>query len=132
MPGVVTINNSAFVCKFHVRPECREEFNATFDTLWRNSLDFMNAQCNFVFYGWGRDENEFVAIESYKDEELLAGLRASDEFQVMVGKLLGLCDKPMVLEIFNGMATGRSVFELYPSGPSKVHPSNGEIGGVFV
>jgi len=132
MPGVVTIGNSAFIARFHVKPERRKEFETKFDALWRQSLDFMNAQANFVFYGWDRANRAFVAIESYKDEEMLKTLRASDVFQEKVGQLMELCQAPMDIELFSGIEGSRAVFDDYPSGISKVHPRVGELGGVFL
>ena len=132
MPGVVAIRNSAFIARFHVRPERRNEFETMFDALWRQSLDFMNAQANFVFYGWDRANRAFVAIESYKDEEMLKTLRASDVFQDKVGQLMSLCDAPMDIELFSGIEGSRAVFEQYPAGPSKVHPRVNGLGGVFL
>lgn len=131
MPGVVTTENGAFVCHFYLKPECREQFLAEFDALWRGSLDFMNENCNLVFYGFGRDPNEFVAIESYRNEAVVAELRASEQFQEIVGKLLGYCSKSMVLDIYSGLDADRSIFDLYPAGESKYHPRNGDVRGIF-
>lgn len=131
MPGVVTINHSAFVARFHPKPAQREEFLAIFDRLWRDSLDFMNAQCNFVFYGWDRSDSWFYTIESYKDEEMLKGLRKSEVFQTTVRTLLSLCDRPMELQLLRGMDSDASIFAEYPAGDSQVHPRAGDIGVVI-
>ena len=128
MPGVVTITNSCFVARFHPKPDKREEFVAIFDALWRGGLDFMNAQCNFVFYGWDRTDRWFYTIESYKDEELLTGLRQSDLFQDTVRTLLSLCDCDMEFQLLRGLETDHSIFDRYPAGPSTVHPRAGDIG----
>lgn len=128
MPGVVTITDSAFLARFHVKPDKRDEFLAIFDKLWRESLDFMNAQCHFVFYGWDRSDGWFYTIESYKDEDMLDALRQSDVFQATVRTLLGLCDRPMELQLLRGMDNDRSIFAKYPVGPSAVHPSADDIG----
>lgn len=131
MPGVVTTANSAFVARFHVKPEKREEFMAIFDKLWRDSLDFMDQQCNFVFYGWDRSDSWFYTIESYKDEQMLDGLRQSEVFQTTVRTLLGLCDRPMEFQLLRGMDNDRSIFDKHPTGPSRVHPKAGDIGVVI-
>jgi quinol monooxygenase YgiN len=131
MPGVVTISNSAFIARFPVRPDKREEFLAIFDALWRGSLEFMNAQCNLVFYGWDRDDEWFYTIESYKDETMLDQLRQSDMFQTTVQSLLACCSQSMELRLLRGMEMGGELFEKYPAGPSQVHPKAGEIGVVI-
>ena len=131
MPGVVTIDQSTFIARFHVRPEKREEFLGIFDELWRNSLDFMNAQCNFVFYGWDRSDGWFYTIESYKDEAMLDGLRQSEVFQETVSTLLSLCDRNMEFTLLRGMDSDTSIFDKYPAGPSRVHPTAGDIGVVI-
>jgi quinol monooxygenase YgiN len=131
MPGVVTISNSAFIARFHVKPDKRDEFMGIFDTLWRESLDFMTEQCNFVFYGWDRSDDWFYTIESYKDEDMLDGLRASEVFQETVRTLLSLCDAPMEFSLLRGMENDRAVFDKYPEGLSRVHPKAGDIGVVI-
>lgn len=131
MPGVVTIDKSTFICHFYINPEKREVFLQEFDQLWRRSLDFMNENCNFVFYGFGRDDNEMVAIESYKNEDILAELRSTPDFQETVGNLLVYCDRPMLLEIYRGLDNDRQVFEIYPKGPSVFHPRFSGAGGFF-
>lgn len=128
MPGVVTIENSAFIARYHPSAEGRSEFEAIFDKLWRESIDFMNAQCNFVFYGWDRSNEWFYTIESYKDEPMLDTLRQSDIFRDMVHKMLSLCDQPMEFQLLRGMQCDASVFGKYPAGPSTVHPKAGNIG----
>jgi quinol monooxygenase YgiN len=134
MPGVVTTTNSCFVARFHVKPEKRAEFLAIFDKLWKDSLDFMNAQCNFVYYGWDRTDGWFYTIESYKDEAMLDGLRQSDVFQTTVGTLLSMCDRNMEFQLLRGMDSGedgKANFDKYPAGPSQVHPKAGDIGVVI-
>lgn len=133
MSGVITTKSSAFISRFHVAPQRKEEFVKLFDSLWKPHVDFMNEQCNFVFYGWDRDAKIFYAIESYKDEELLKELRKSEAFQELVGQLMDCCDAPMEMELVAGMEGDRSCFEFYQRGPSKVHPvgKNG-LGAVFL
>jgi quinol monooxygenase YgiN len=127
MPGIVTIESSCFIARFHVEPSKRETFLAIFNALWNGAKDMLEEQCNLVFYGWDRDETTFVTIESYKDENALAALRESEVFQTVVRQLLEQCTAPMELQLLRGMATGRDVFDLYPVGPSKVHPAAGAI-----
>ncbi|RJG03197.1 hypothetical protein [Noviherbaspirillum sedimenti] len=132
MSNVVTTKSSAFISRFHVDPKRKDEFVRIFDSLWKPHLDFMNEQCNFVFYGWDRDEHIFYAIESYKDEELLKELRKSGVFQTQVSQLMDCCNAPMEMELARGMDSDRSCFDFYKRGPSEVHPigKNG-LGAVF-
>ncbi len=126
MPGVVTTQSSCFIARFPVSPEKRKSFEVIFDALWRGSLELLNAQCNLVYYGWDRDDRVFYTIESYKDENALAALRASDIFQDTVARLLEHCDAPVELTMLRGMEAERAVFDLYPAGPSQVHPRSDE------
>lgn len=127
MPGIVTIESSCFIARFHVDPAKRETFEAIFNALWQGAQDLLEAQCNLVYYGWDRDDTTFYTIESYKDEGALAALRESDMFQTVVRQLLEQCAAPMELQLLSGMAGSRSVFDAYPAGPSQVHPSAGPI-----
>ena len=129
----IHIKSNTFVSRFTIKPERRAEFLSIWEPLWRNHIDTMNSITHFVFYGWGRNENELVAIESYKDEDQLAELRKTPVFQELVGKLLDCCSKPMTMELFSGIETNREVFERYPQGTSKVHPAGKSgIGTIFL
>jgi quinol monooxygenase YgiN len=127
MPGIVTIESSCFIARFHVDPAKRTTFEAIFDALWNGAKDMLEDQCNLVFYGWDRSDSTFVTIESYKDENALAALRESDMFQTVVKQLLEQCTAPMELQLLRGMACDGSVFDIYPAGPSAVHPAAGAI-----
>lgn len=128
---MIVTNANAFVAHFHVKPGKRAEFTERFDALWQADIAGLEAMTNFVFYGWGRDENEFVAIESWKDDAMTDAVRASEMFQEKVGELLSLCSAAMVLDLYAGMNASRTVFDRYPAGESKVHPRAGDICGVF-
>jgi len=132
MKGRIITKANTFVSRYRIRPERRDDFLAIWDPLWRNHIDQMEAITHFVFYGWGRDGNELVAIESYKDENLLAELRKSEVFQEKVAQLLDCCSEPMTMELFSGIDTDRSIFERYERGPSKVHPKGNQMGTVFL
>lgn len=125
--AIVTTRASCFIARFHVAPERCSQFEEIFDRLWRGALDLLNAQCNLVYYGWDRTDRTFYTIESYKDENALAALRASDGFQTIVAQLLEQCDAPMELTMLRGMEADKAVFDLYPAGRSQVHPSAGDI-----
>lgn len=127
----IVIDASAFVAHFYVKPELRDIFTARFNDLWQADLDGLKASINFVFYGWGRDENEFVAIESWKDDAVTAATRKTDFFQERVGELLSFCSKPMLLELYTGMNFHRQIFIDLPAGVSQVHPRAGEICGII-
>ncbi|MDE2596115.1 MAG: hypothetical protein KGL44_04465 [Sphingomonadales bacterium] len=131
MPGIVTIESSCFIARFHVDPARREAFEAIFHALWNGAKDMLEDQCNLVFYGWDRSDGTFFTIESYKDENALAALRESDVFQSVVKQLLEQCSAPMELQLLRGMACDNSVFDLYPAGPSTVHPAAGAINVVI-
>lgn len=131
--NVVTTNANTFISRYHVKPEHKAEFSATFDGLWRSARDFMNAQCNLVFYGWDREGRIFYAIESWKDDTVTRGLRESDAFKALVGQLMDYCDAPMEMDLIKGIESQVDVFADYPKGPSQVHPTgkNG-LGTIFL
>jgi quinol monooxygenase YgiN len=132
MKGVIVTKANIFISRWFLRPERREEFLSIFEPLWRNHIATMEAITNFVFYGWSRDGNVLVAIESYRDENLLGELRKSPDFQREVARMLDCCSQTMTMELFSGLDTDRSVFDIYAQGPSKVHPKGKEIGAVFL
>lgn len=127
----IVIDASAFVAHFHVKPDKREEFVTAFNALWQADIPGLRDAVNFVFYGWGRDENEFVAIESWKDDAVTHALRKSDFFQQSVGALFELCDQPMGLDLYTGMSFPRALFDALPAGVSPVHPVRGDICGMI-
>ena len=133
MPNKIHLKSNTFISRYTIKPERRADFLAIWDPLWRNHIDVMNEITHFVFYGWGRDENELVAIESYNDEGKLAELRKTEQFQQIVAQLLDCCSAPMTMELFSGLETDRSVFTAYPRGTSTVHPQGKSgIGTVFL
>ena len=131
MPAPICIHTNAFVSRWFIKPENRQEFIDSFNALWKGAEAQMAEMTNFVFYGWGRDENEMVAIESWVSEDIVAALRQSEGFIAAVTHLMSLCAKPMVMEVYSPWEGARSVFDLYPAGDSKVHPASGAIHAVF-
>jgi quinol monooxygenase YgiN len=129
----IVIHANAFVSRYHIAPGQRDAFITRFNALWQADIPGLQAITNFVFYGFGRDENEFVAIESWKDEAAIAAVRETPLFRQAVTGLLELCDKPMEMSLYAGLeAPSRALFDTYPAGPSRVHPSAGEIGAKFL
>ena len=120
--GIVT-TGTAFVARFTLVPAKREEFIDAHRQLMSQAGPFMEQETYFVFYGWGRDENEFVAIEAWKDEGTLNALRAQPDFQAGVKRLLACCTAPVEISLWSGTTAPRFAFELYPRGASQVHPS---------
>lgn len=127
----IFIHPSAFVSRWFVKPENRDAFIEKFNALWQADIPGLQSVTNFVFYGWGRDPNEFVAIESWKDQKFIDETRESPFFQQAVGDLMSLCDRPMEMQLFSGMEGSRALFDQFPVGESTVHPKSGNIGAVF-
>ena len=73
MPGIVAIESSSFIARFHVDPMRRSAFEEIFDSLWRGAKDRLEDQCDLVFYGWDSDETTFVTVESYRMKKPLLG-----------------------------------------------------------
>ena len=72
MTTSIVIDANTFVSRWFIRPERRDEFIRLFNQLWQADVEGLKQATYFVFYGWGRDANEFVAIESWKNEAAVA------------------------------------------------------------
>ncbi|MET0544742.1 MAG: antibiotic biosynthesis monooxygenase family protein [Caulobacterales bacterium] len=131
MPAPIIIEGDAFVSRYTVKPEKKEEFIALFNELWKSGEAQLREVTHFVFYGWSR-EDEFVAIESWKSPEFVAAVRQSEEFKDVVSRLLSMCSKPMTMEAFNGMNSDGYIFKQHPKGASTVHPKAGDIGVLYL
>jgi quinol monooxygenase YgiN len=123
---------SVFISRYQLKPEKREQFVATLQAMIDGGRQFIAEQTNFIFYGFGRDPNEFVAIESWKSEEVVNGLRASPEFKQAFAALMACAAAPMEMEIFRDWGDDASVFDIYPRGRSRVHDATGNPGVVFL
>jgi quinol monooxygenase YgiN len=123
---------NCFVSRFHVDPARRDEFVTALNELLAFAGPWYEEGCNFAFHGWARDPNVWVAIASWKDEEILQRLRQAPVWQDTQRRMLAACDKPMVMEQFAGMKRDRSVFDLYPAGASKVHQTTENLGVVWL
>ena len=132
MTGNIVTQSNIFISRYTIKPGQRDAFMAIFDPLWRNATAFMAENAHFVFYGFGRDPNVMVAIESYRNEEAVAAIRKTPEFKAFVGQMLDLCSEPMTMELFSGIEMGAEVFDLYPAGLSAVHPQTAENHAVFL
>jgi hypothetical protein len=132
MNGPIITSGDAFVSRYTLKPDRRDEFVKLFNARWRPMAEEIQKATNFVFYGWGRCEYEFVAIESWKDPAVVAKVRESDSFKMAVARYLECCKKSMTMELFSGMDGGRSVFDTFAQGLSKVHPHAGDIGVIFL
>lgn len=129
----IFIQSNTFISRWTLLPDRKKEFMEIWEPLWRSHIDTMEEITHFVFYGWTRDPNVLLAIESYKSEAQLAELRKTEIFQSTVEKMLNCCSKPMEMELASGIdATDRSVFDLYPQGDSTVHPHGAYFGAIFL
>lgn len=111
-----------FISRWKLHPERRDEFRQIMDGLVNASKDLIESEITIFFHGWGRDENEFVAIESWRSEGAVKSLRETPEFQATMERLMACCREPMEMELFTDDQNDREIFELYPAGVSQVHP----------
>ena len=125
-----TRDRNCFSSRFHVHPARREKFIKTFEEMCETAEPFYRRGCAFAFQGWARDPNEFVIFASW-DEDVVQELRAEPEFKRLVSALTECCDKPMSIEQFSGMEIDRSIFEIYPAGPSTVHQAGDAQDVIF-
>lgn len=123
---------SLFISRWRLNPDHRDEFLEIMNNLIEASKDVLEAETTILFYGWGRNENEFVAIESWRSEEVVNAVRESEGFKGALTSLMECCSAPMEMEVFTDMNNDRSVFDLYPKGISKVHPVVGDMHAYFV
>lgn len=121
-----------FISRWNIDPAQRQRFLEIWDGLWRAHADAIEVMTHFVYYGWTRAPDQFVAIESYRDEAVVTELRKNESFRAAVRAMLDCCRAPMTMELLSGMEGERSIFDLYPAGPSTVHPQDGAVPVVFL
>jgi hypothetical protein len=124
-------HSNCFVARYSVAPDRRADFIAAVQEIFDFAEKIYDEHCNFAFQGWGRDPNQWVAIASWKNEEILGWLRTQEVFMKASVKMLECCDAPMVMENFAGMKKDRSVFDIYPEGKSQVHLPAGALDVVW-
>jgi quinol monooxygenase YgiN len=125
-------NANCFLSRYTVHLHRRAEFEAALGELLDFADSWYREGCNFAFHGWARDPNQWVAIASWKSEEILARLRDTPEFQDITVRMLDCCSEAMTMEEFSGMQVDRSVFDTYPAGRSQVHLPSGALDVVFL
>lgn len=121
-----------FISRWTIEPARRDRFLEIWDGLWRAHADAIEVMTYFVYYGWARDPDQFVAIESYRDEAIVTELRKDENFRRAVRGMLDCSSAPMTMELISGMEGDRSIFDLYPAGPSMVHPADARWQAVFL
>jgi len=129
---MVQTTGSAFINIWKIEPSRRDEFLAAFNGLWTRFVDVMDRDTNFVFYGWGREPDELIIMESWKSEEATNAVRAMPVFQEALATMLDCSSQPMTVQIVTGLDSDRSVFDLYPAGKSHFHPSGEDVGSIFL
>ena len=120
-----------FISRWQVAPAKREAFLAVFNELYEAAKPLLAAQATAFHYGWGRDENEFIAIEAWKDESVVAALRASPQFIQVFTAMMDCSAGPMQMEVVSDLANDRAIFAAHPAGKSTVHPDIGH-GTVYI
>ena len=122
---------SLFISRYRLKPEKRDDFVRTLKAMYEGGREFIEQQTNFCFYGFGRDPDEFVAIESWKSEDVVNALRATEQFKQGFAALMSCASAPMEMEVFRDWNDDASVFDVYPRGESRVHPRVGGLPSVF-
>lgn len=111
-----------FISRWTIDPARRDDFLAVFNRLYEAAKDLLAQQTTLTYYGWGRNPNEFVAFEAWKDESVVSALRESEEFKAFFTEMMAFSTAPMRMELFTELGEARDLFERYPPGTSKVHP----------
>ncbi len=120
-----------FISRWTIDPAKREEFLAIFNELYTAAQDLLARETTAYHYGWCRNQNEFVAIEAWKNEGTVAALRQSPEFKEIFTRMMACATAPMRMELITDLSDERSVFAMHPAGRSTVHPPVGH-GTVFL
>jgi quinol monooxygenase YgiN len=123
--------SNLFISRWKIDPAKREEFLRIFNELYLSAKELLERETTAYHYGWSRDENEFVAIEAWKNEATVAALRQAPQFQEIFGRMMACACAPMKMELLNDLADDRSIFAAHPVGKSTVHPNIGH-GTIFV
>lgn len=123
---------NCFLARYPVDPARRDEFIAAASELFEFAAPWYDEGCNFAFQGWARDPDQWVAVASWKNEEILARLRETPEFRDITTRMLACCTGNMVMEEFAGMKKDRSVFDLYPPGRSEIYRPSGPLAVEFL
>lgn len=132
MESRIHITPNLLISRWSIDPARREAFLEIWDGLWRAHAEMIEVMTHFVYYGWGREPNQFFALESYRDEAVVGEIRKSEGFRTSVTAMLDCCDAPMTIELLSGLEGNRSIFDIYPQGPSTVHPHGVRHGVVFL
>jgi quinol monooxygenase YgiN len=132
MHMAIVTTGTTFIARFKLNPARIPDFLRAHQEIQDKSGSFMHAEAHFIFYGWGREENEWVAIECWKREETLNTLRAHPEFVESVKRLLSCCAAPIEITLYVGMNSERAQFDQYPTGVSGFHPKLGDLHVKFV
>jgi quinol monooxygenase YgiN len=123
---------NCFLSRYQVDPARREEFIGAVNELLAFAGPWYDEGCNFAFQGWSRDPNQWVAIASWKTEDILNKLRQTPEFRDITSRMLACCTGDMTMEEFAGMKNGRWVFDQYPAGRSDIYLPSGTLRVNFV
>jgi quinol monooxygenase YgiN len=124
--GVVSIS------RFKLIPSKRQEFLDAHRSSIANAGDFIDKHANFFFFGFGRNENEWVSIESWKDEEVLNQLRASPAFKQTAKLMLDCLSAPAEISVYAGEDGPLTALDKFPVGLSKVHPQDAAMPVKYV
>ena len=121
-----------FISRFKLIPSKRQEFLDAHRSETANAADFLDKYANFFFFGFGRNENEWVSIESWKDEEAVDQLRASPAFKQIAKRMLDCLSAPAEISVYAGEDGPLTALDKYPIGLSKVHPHDAAMPVKYV
>lgn len=123
---------NCFISRFTVDPARRDEFVSALDELCSHAEPWYEEGCNFAFQGWARNPNEWVAVASWKTEEYLNQMRATEWFKDCQLRMLACCTGTMIMENIAGMEESRRVFDIQPAGSSQVHMKTNSLDVIFL
>jgi quinol monooxygenase YgiN len=104
-----------FVARWFVRAEKKAEFVEALQELAAAIPQSLYASANYVNLTWNR-QGDFIACESWNDEDAMNELRSSPVFHTAIRKMTACCHRPLELEILDPLAGDGGSFKRYEAG----------------
>jgi quinol monooxygenase YgiN len=104
-----------FIAHWFPLPEKRSEFTSALNELASSIPQSLYATANYIKVTWNR-RGEFIACESWRDEDAINAFRATAVFHDAIRKMTACCSRPLELEILDELDGDESVFGRYPAG----------------
>lgn len=117
-----------FIAHWFPLPERKREFTTALNELAVSIPQSLYATANYIKVTWNR-RGEFIACESWRDEDAINAFRATPIFHDAIRKMAACCSRPLELEVLDELDGDESVFERYREGiaDSRFYPDLGSM-----